>query len=137
MSAQETAVLAANDAFYEAFAARDILTMDTLWALRAPVACIHPGWDVLHGRSRVMASWRAILEGPSPPAVKALRPSAHVFGDAAYVTCVEVLPNAKLIATNVFTLEGDAWKLVFHQAGPVAEQFNVGGDPTPPPEALN
>lgn len=136
MSAQETAVLAVNAAFYEAFAARDILTMDALWARNAPVACIHPGWDVLHGRARVMASWRAILEGPSPPAVRVLRPAAHIFGGAAFVTCVEVLPNAKLIATNIFTFEDDAWRLVHHQAGPVAQQFNVG-DSTPPPETLN
>lgn len=135
MSAEEAAVLAANSAFYEAFATRDILAMDMLWARNASVACIHPGWDVLHGRSRVMASWRAILEGPSPPSVRATREAAHVFGGAAFVTCIEVLPNAKLIATNVFTHEDGAWKLVHHQAGPVAERFNV--DDSPPPEALN
>ena len=134
MSAQEATVLAVNAAFYEAFAKRDILTMDTLWAKRAKVACIHPGWDVLNGRARVMASFRAILEGPSPPEVQFTRASAHVFGDSAFVTCIEVLPRARLIATNVFTLEEDEWKLVHHQAGPVAQQFNVGSGP---PESLN
>jgi ketosteroid isomerase-like protein len=135
MSAPEAAVLAANAAFYEAFAKRDILAMDTLWAKHAKVACIHPGWDVLSGRARVMASFRAILEGPTPPDVQFTRASAHILGVSAFVTCIEVLPRARLIATNVFTLEEDEWKLVHHQAGPVAQQFNVVGGA--PPESLN
>ena len=45
----EEAVLAANEAFYRAFAARDFAAMDALWAAEAPVACIHPGWDALVG----------------------------------------------------------------------------------------
>ncbi|MBO0736369.1 MAG: nuclear transport factor 2 family protein, partial [Alphaproteobacteria bacterium] len=41
------AVLAANLEFYRAFAARDLAAMDVLWAQRAPVACLHPGWTAL------------------------------------------------------------------------------------------
>jgi ketosteroid isomerase-like protein len=136
MSPHEAAVLAANAEFYGAFAKRDVLRMDALWARVAPVACIHPGWDVLSGRGRVMASWRAILEGPSPPEIKLSRAAAYVIGETAFVTCIETLSGTRLIATNIFTLEQDAWKLVHHQAGPVAQAFNVSFD-DPPPSTLN
>ncbi len=55
------AVLFANEAFYRAFADRDIAAMEEIWASEAPVACIHPGWSPVIGRERVLASWRAIL----------------------------------------------------------------------------
>ena len=43
MIPDEHAVLAANAAFYRAFAERDVDAMDALWARSIPVACIHPG----------------------------------------------------------------------------------------------
>ena len=46
----EEEALAANAAFYAAFAASDAGRMDAVWARRAPVACVHPGWEVLTGR---------------------------------------------------------------------------------------
>ena len=60
----DAAVLAANAAFYSAFATRDMTAMSELWAAEAPVACTHPGWPVLLGRDDVLASWRGILENP-------------------------------------------------------------------------
>jgi ketosteroid isomerase-like protein len=136
MSPHEADVIAANTAFYEAFAKRDVLVMDSLWARNAPVACIHPGWDALIGRAKVMASFRAILEGPAPPPIKHSRASAHILGETAFVTCLESIPGARLIATNIFTREEDSWKLVHHQAGPVSESFNVTFS-EPPPDTLN
>ena len=47
------AVLFANEAFYQAFAARDLAAMEEVWAHHCPVACIHPGWPPLHGRQAV------------------------------------------------------------------------------------
>jgi len=44
------AALAANLEFYRAFATRDVAAMDALWARRAPVACLHPGWAALKDR---------------------------------------------------------------------------------------
>ena len=48
------AVLFANEAFYRAFADRDIAAMEETWASEAPVACIHPGWSPVIGRERVL-----------------------------------------------------------------------------------
>ena len=48
-------VLAANEAFYEAFRQRDMAAMEALWAQHAPVTCIHPGWEALVGRADVLS----------------------------------------------------------------------------------
>ncbi len=114
----DDAVLAANRAFYRAFAARDLAAMDALWAQTAPVACIHPGWDALTGRTAVMASWRDIFGQPTAIACGGERVLS--FGDSACVICHEALPGGVLIATNLFVREAGAWRMVHHQAGGVA-----------------
>jgi ketosteroid isomerase-like protein len=120
MDLEESRVLAANAAFYAAFAAGDVAAMDDLWARRAVVACIHPGGDVLLGRAAVMASWRAILASGDNRIVAA-EPRAQVLGEAAFVVCLEGARGAapSLAATNVFAREAGEWKLVHHQAGPL------------------
>jgi ketosteroid isomerase-like protein len=136
MPSDETAVLAANEAFYVAFARRDLQAMDGLWARRATVSCIHPGWEPLRGRAEVMASFHAILTGPGAPPVKSGRAAVTLLGDAAFVICSESIDGAELVATNFFVREDDAWKLVMHQAGPVARR----AEPPPrrkPPGMLN
>ena len=114
------AVLFANEAFYRAFADRDIAAMEETWASEAPVACIHPGWSPVIGRERVLASWRAILANPASPAISCRRPQAFIHGDSAFVICYEEIEGAVLIATNLFVREGRSWKMTHHQAGPVA-----------------
>ncbi len=128
--ALDALVLAANQSFYDAFANGDLPAIEALWARRAPVACIHPGWDALHGRAEVMASWRSILSGGSGPPVRCSRPTASVIGDSAYVVCGETIDGAELVATNLFVREDGTWKLVHHQAGPVHRRVH----PTPSDE---
>ena len=123
----EDEVLAGNAAFYAAFAAADLKGMDAVWARRAPVACIHPGWEALIGRDRVMESWRRILRGGSPP-ISCSSAVAHLLGEAAFVTCLERLPGTTLIATNFFVREDGKFRLVHHHAGPAAHP-----EPTPAP----
>ena len=121
MTETELAVLAANDAFYEAFRDRDDDGMDALWARERQVTCIHPGWSLLVGRGAVLASWRAIFRGGGVE-IEASRARAFVAGDTAYVICHEGAVGAPvaLIATNVFALEGGAWRMVHHHAGQLA-----------------
>jgi ketosteroid isomerase-like protein len=120
VAAAELDVLEANAAFYRAFAARDLDAMARLWAEAHPVACAHPGWDVLDGRAEVLASWRAILGSDAAPDVACSLAQAHVLGEVAFVTCHEVLVSARLVATNLFVREGGRWRLVHHQASPIA-----------------
>jgi ketosteroid isomerase-like protein len=117
---RELEVLEANEAFYRCFAARDADAMDALWARRAPVACIHPGWDALDGREEVVRSFRAILASGGAPRVSCTAASAHVVGEVAFVTCHELIAGARLVATNVFAREDGGWRMVHHHASPMA-----------------
>ena len=122
-------ILAANRAFYDAFARRDVAAMDELWARQAPCACVHPGWGALLGREQIMASWAAILTG-DPPSLRCVDPVVRLLGErVAFVVCAELVPGGRLIATNTFVLEDGAWKMVHHHASAVA----VGEDEEPEP----
>lgn len=123
MSAQAEAaeaVLAANDAFYTAFNAKDFGAMDALWARDAPVACVHSNWNALAGRERVMESWRAILDNPDQPRVFTGAAEAHLLDAVAYVLCRELVEGSALTATNVFTREDGEWRLTLHHSSPIA-----------------
>lgn len=125
----EQAVLAANQAFYEAFQRRDTAAMDAVWGRTAPIACIHPGWDALTDRSAILESWRQILDNPMSPPIHCREARAFVRGDTAFVICHEVIEGrGMLVATNLFSREDGGWRMVHHQAGPLAAQ------PRPRPE---
>lgn len=119
-SLDEVEVLERNRAFYTAFRRRDMATMETIWAQSAKVACIHPGWQAIRGRGEVLASLRAILSQDVVPRIRCEDVSVHLVGDAAFVICEEVLREGRLVATNIFTRENGDWRLLHHQAGPLA-----------------
>jgi hypothetical protein len=110
--------------------------MEARWARRAPVACIHPGWDPLFSRETVLESWRAILSSPRHPTVACSRARAHLLGEAAYVVCVETIGGADLVATNLFVREDGAWRLVHHQAGPISQRIDDDEDDDLPPSGM-
>ncbi len=116
----ELEVLEANARFYETFTRRDAAAMERIWAERLPVTCVHPGWDVLVGHERVLGSWRGILGSPGAPRISCSHAEACLLGDVALVTCQEVLAEGLLAATNVFAREGGAWRMIHHQASPIA-----------------
>lgn len=119
-------VLAANAAFYAAFAHRDLTAMDELWAREARVACLHPGWEPLLGRNAVLTSWRRILlGGGAPPSIRCELPQACLAGEAAWVICAEVVPGGVLAATNVFVRERGHWRLVHHHSSPLPPRERV------------
>lgn len=117
----EAAVLAANAAFYAAFATKDYAAMAALWSADAAVSCIHPGWNVLSGRETVLESWRAILANPEQARIVAGGASVRINGGTAVVVCRELVGGAPLAATNVFVHESGGWKLLHHQSGPVMQ----------------
>lgn len=123
-------VLAANAAFYRAFAERDSVAMEDLWSRHDGVLCVHPGWRALHGREEVLASWLAILSNPDAPTISCREEEVRVHGDLAFVLCIEDLPGGEMSATNVFAREEDGWRLVHHHAGPIASWEEEPEEPT-------
>jgi hypothetical protein len=123
----EHAVLTVNEAFYRAFAERDLRAMEALWSHRSAVACVHPGWNALTDREAVMSSWEGILRNPSAPRVRCLEPTVYVAGNTAFVVCYEAIESDFLVATNIFAREAEGWRIVHHQAGQTAQ---------PPPFAV-
>src|SRR5260370_34255916 len=107
MTKDEQEVLAANQAFYAAFAARDAAAMESLWAHEAELACLHPGWELLLGREEVLRSWRGILlSGGAPAYIHCERAVARVAGGAAGGLCAPGGPGRVLGATQPFVREG-------------------------------
>jgi len=139
MSPEEEEVLAANAAFYQAFAQRDTEAMDRMWAHEVEVVCVHPGWRALVGRDEVMASWYSILGSPAAPAISFHDALVRLRGEMAFVLCTESLPGGELVATNVFAREGPAWRIVHHHAGPIARDGGADDDDDegPPSGLLN
>jgi hypothetical protein len=123
--------LAANRAFYHAFSSRDLATMDTIWARGVPVLCIHPGWPPLMERAAVLSSWRDIMKNPASPNAHSRNDRAFIYGKTAVVVCEEVLNGGVLAATNIFIEELGSWRLIHHQASPIAVQIEEAEAPPP------
>ncbi len=117
----ERTILAANAAFYKAFATGDIDDMARLWADDDNVSCVHPGWPAIVGRAAVIGSWRDILRSPERPDVTCQEPYAIVPGDHGHVLCIELVGGTALSASNHFRYVNGAWRMVHHQSGPIAQ----------------
>lgn len=131
----EEGVIAANRAFYRAFASGDVAAMDEIWAREKPVACIHPGGPVLESRAVILDSWASIMFSHDRPAIQPQRVRLSLLGEIAYVTLYERLTHNCLSATNVFAREQGVWKMVLHQSGPgptpVMQQHDDEGEQRP------
>ena len=117
------AVRAVNDAFYAAHEGRDLDAMRALWTHTDRVVCVHPGWPILRGWADVETSWRQIFDGPGENQFLITNTSITVATDTAWITLEENLIDAgevmAIAATNIFSLDGKAWKMVAHHAAPI------------------
>lgn len=131
----ETAVAAANLAFYRALEARSLADMDQVWLRSDSASCVHPGWHRLDGWEEVRRSWENIFANSRPWAVSCEDVRIGVAGDVAWVTCVEVITPfgggaaedaARMQATNLFGRLDGAWLLIHHHAS--ASPNDASGD---------
>ena len=114
--AENDDVLSVNEAFYDAFGMADMQAMGVIWAHSAAVSCLHPGWNPIHGREEVLASWHRILSSPDRPQIECVDAHVRVDGIAATVICYEKLDTGYLIATNLFVQEEGFWRMTHHHA---------------------
>ena len=123
---EQDAILFANEAFYRAFADRDVEAMNDLWSQQVPVSCIHPGWEPVFDRDEIIKSWTVILSSPGAPQIKCSDEKVNIFGYTASVICLEEMQEGTLVATNLFCREGSLWKIIHHQAGPTVMKPRKG-----------
>jgi ketosteroid isomerase-like protein len=120
---------AAEQAFYEAFANADLAAMMAVWAEREFVECIHPMGDRVQGYDAVEENWREIFEGGLRVRVKLS--NVHRTQDA--LIAVHVLYEhlsvagdgdswSPVIATNVFQLIDNSWRMTHHHASPCPDE---------------
>lgn len=121
-------VLFANEAFYLAFAEKDLAAMDRLWADRSDVICVHPGWAALVGRAAVMASWARILGNPRQPPLEMQVSDVVDLGELMLVVCYERVEDTVMVASNLFVADASGPRLVAHHAGLCSDP-----PPLPPP----
>lgn len=130
------AILAANAAYYRAFSTGDVAAMGRIWADDG-VSCVHPGWTPLIGRAAVIESYRNILTSPNRVRIAHREDTAIVIGDEGRVVCIEIVEETALLAaTNFFRHIGGAWRMVHHQASPIAVAVDES-EPPPRGQRLN
>jgi ketosteroid isomerase-like protein len=125
------AVTAANAELYAAFEEGDIDRMEAIWDDADDVRCVHPGWPMLRGRSRVLRSWSVIMANTNYIQFFLTSVEASVDGDLAVVTCEENIltavadadgslsESARVMSTNLFRRRADGWRLWVHHGSPV------------------
>jgi len=120
-------VARAQRAFYDAIEALDYERMAALWLDDERVQCIHPGWELLVGRVKVLESWRAIFENTGSIAFELSDLSIEVIGELAHASCIERICSrageqeveGTAVATNLFLRSADGWKMLVHHASPI------------------
>lgn len=123
MSAEEE-VLEANDRFYRALTDQDLPAMAGVWLEEAWVRCIHPGWPMMSGWDEVMESWKRIFANTVEQQVSPENVSVQVFGEMAWVLCLERIAATSsatsLVSfaqgTNLFLATASGWRMVLHHA---------------------
>lgn len=129
-------ILAANAAYYRAFSTGDVAAMSRIWADDG-VSCVHPGWTPLIGRAAVVDSYRNILASPNRVRIAHREDTAIVTGDEGRVVCIEIVEGTALLAaTNFYRRIGSAWRMVHHQASPIAVAVEES-EPPPRGQRLN
>jgi ketosteroid isomerase-like protein len=124
-------VATANADFYAAIESGDLDRIGALWDADDDVACVHPGWPPVRGRSRVLRSWAVIMANTAYIQFFPTEVEVAVTGDVAVVACEHSVlaritdtdsglgETARIVATNVFRRRDHGWRLWAHHASPV------------------
>ena len=121
---KEELAIAVNEKFYEAFNARDLDAMKSVWRSQGNVICVHPGWSPLNGFEPIMESWQGIFKNSGNMDIQISDVTVTASEDLAWVSCVEKLYTiasngvlaSKVFSTNLFQLNEGSWKMIMHHA---------------------
>jgi len=134
VAADEAAVLAANDAFYQALESLDPARMEAAWWHEEWVCCLHPGWDLMVGWAAVRESWGSIFRSTAQLSVSISRPLVRVAGDVAWLSCLEQMTatvetdftSILVEATNIFVRRNRAWRMAHRHTTPMPGRVTSG-----------
>jgi len=116
---------AAEEAFYRALQKSDLDLMMAVWDEDENISCVHPGGQRLGGRAAVRQSWELIFAHSSGMEIRLSDESRY---DDQNLTVHVVHEHIRLgqdsqhqppvIATNVYRLTENGWRMVVHHASP-------------------
>ena len=120
----------AEAAFYRAFADRDIVGMQHIWANSPNAMCVHPGGSLLHGTADILRSWNEILSNASLPEIRFEIVNSLQEDDISVHTVREAIRPANsndtptiVISTNVYQKNTTGWLIITHHASlPLVDQ---------------
>lgn len=118
--------LEAEAAFYAAFSRKDLNAMMAVWDDAPDIVCIHPLGAVLTGRAAIREAWEAIFRhGPEFTFVVQERMRTEQGALAIHVVEEHIRPGREtprppMIATNVYRLTADGWRMLLHHGAPPA-----------------
>ncbi len=102
-------------------------TLSSVWDHSNSVKCIHPGWHLLEGWEAIQESWINICSSSAAMKISLRNIKAEIYGKFGIVTLVEEITYTEhssirtgaVVATNIFQLIDDKWKIIHHQGSPV------------------
>ena len=120
----------AETAFYTAFANTDLDSMMAVWLDSDVISCVHPVGPRLNGREAVRASWAGIFRNSGSlkfrlAEVQRIQDgllAVHVLHEHITVPG-EIEERPPAVATNVYQLTDQGWRMILHHASPVATQL--------------
>lgn len=116
----------AEEAFYQAFSRCDLTAMMHIWLDAEYVECIHPANPRLRGIAAIRYSWQQIFAQGQQLRFQIVRHHCTQTGNLAIHSVSEQIqsssappaPMAEIIATNVYELTEDGWRMILHHASP-------------------
>lgn len=116
----------AEDAFYQAFSRCDLTTMMQVWLNADYAECIHPGSARLVGIAAIRYSWQQIFTQGEQLQFQIVRHHCTQTGNLAVHSVSEQIQSinaptsniAEIIATNIYELTTDGWRMILHHASP-------------------
>jgi len=116
---------AAEEAFYRAMQKADVELMMAVWAEDDNISCVHPGGTRIDGRIAMRHSFEQVLKA-SPGMTFRLTDVSHFYDSklAVHVLHEHIRLGTDnhfqppVIATNVYRLTDNGWRMVMHHASP-------------------
>jgi ketosteroid isomerase-like protein len=126
--AAESALLAANARFYDAFRAQSVPGMMSLWLPASDqVSVAHPLRGLIVGADEVASAWAGMFALGAVVSCEVEVVRVEAGRNVGWVLCRQLVESARgkltvggeRIATNIFHLYKGEWKMAHHSAAPV------------------